>query len=136
MLYGCETWCLGLNGIWILQRTKRVIVRYMCGVKFVDKKLSKDLMRMLDMNETIYQLARSNSVHWYGHVLRKYINNILRMTLYFKVNWKKKMGRPKKTWLKAVVELCRQVWLDKGDANNHSRWRLGVNSISGKMISI
>ena len=37
----------------------------------MDKKLTKDLMQMLHLNETINQLARANHVRWYGHVLRK-----------------------------------------------------------------
>ena len=53
------------------------MVKNMCGVKLIDKKSTKDLMQMLDLNETIVQLARANSVRWYGHVLRKDKNNIL-----------------------------------------------------------
>ena len=40
------------------------------------------------------------------------------------------MGRPNKAWLKAVVE----VGLNKSYADNCSRWRLGVNTISSKII--
>ena len=36
-----------------------------------DKKSTKDIMQMLDLNETIDQLARANCVRWHGHVLRK-----------------------------------------------------------------
>ena len=78
MLYESEAWCLCQNEIGILQRTDRAIVRRMIGVKFVDKNMTKDLMQMLDLNETIYQLANINSVRWYGHVLRKDKNNCLR----------------------------------------------------------
>ena len=35
-----------------------------------------------------------------------------------------------KIWLKAVIEQSRKVGLSESDANNQSRWRLGVNSIS------
>ena len=61
MLYGSETWCLGQNEIRILKRTERAMVINMCGVKLKDKKLTKDPMQMLDLNETIDQLARANS---------------------------------------------------------------------------
>ena len=61
-------------------------------------------MQMLDLNETMDQLVKANSVRCYGHVLRNDMNSYLRMALYFKVNWTIKRGRPKKTWLKAVVE--------------------------------
>ena len=41
------------------------------------KNLAKDLMKMLDLNEIMDQLARASSVRWYGHVLRKDKNNFL-----------------------------------------------------------
>ena len=77
MLYGSETWCLGQNEIGILQITERAMVRSMCGVKLVDKKSTKDLMLLLDLNESMDQLVRANSVRWYGRVLRKDKNNFL-----------------------------------------------------------
>ena len=55
----------------ILQRTERAMVRNMGGVKLVDNKFKKYLMQMLDLYETIDQLAKANSVCWCGHVLRK-----------------------------------------------------------------
>ena len=93
----------------------------------MDKKPTKDLMQMLDLNETIYQQAKANSVRWYGHVLRKDKNNFLRRTLV------RKRGRPKKTWLEAFVEQSGKVGLNVSDASNRSRWRLGVNTISRVM---
>ena len=33
----------------------------------MDKNLTIDLMQILDMNKTIDQLVKGNSVHWYGH---------------------------------------------------------------------
>ena len=42
-------------------------------------------MQMWDLNETIDQLAKANSVHWDGHVLKKDDMNIMRRALDFKV---------------------------------------------------
>ena len=92
MLYGSKTWCIALNEIGILQRTERAMVRNLCGVKLVDKKSTRDLMQMLDLNETIDQLAKANSVRWYGHVLRKDKTNILRRALDFIVKGARKRG--------------------------------------------
>ena len=58
MLHGSETWCLSQNEIGILQRTERAMVRSICGVKLIDKKSTRYLMQMLDLNETIGQLAK------------------------------------------------------------------------------
>ena len=84
----------------------------------MDKRIIQYQMQMLDLNETIDQLARANSVRWYGHVLRKDKNSILRMALDHKEKGTRKRGRPKKTWLKAIVEQSRKVGLNDRDANN------------------
>ena len=47
------------------------------------KKLTKALMQMLDLNETIDQLAKANSVRWYGHVLRKDNKQISKKSIRF-----------------------------------------------------
>ena len=47
------------------------MVRAMYGVLLINRKRSKEFMLMFGLNETIDQLAMANSVHWYGHVLRR-----------------------------------------------------------------
>ena len=55
----------------ILRRTKRAMVRAMCGAKLMEKKRTEDLMEMLGLKETVLQMAKANGVRWYGHVLRR-----------------------------------------------------------------
>ena len=81
ILYGCEAWCLKESEMGILQRTERSMVRAMCGVQLKDRKRSTDLMFMLGLKETMGQLAMANSVHWYGHVLRREDCHVLRRAL-------------------------------------------------------
>ena len=73
-----------------LRRTERPMMRAICGVQVKDLEISMVLMFMLGLNETIDQLAISNSVCWYGHVLRR--------SLDFKVEGQRKKWRPKSTW--------------------------------------
>ena len=91
MLYGSET---GQNGIMILQRTEGAMVRSMCGVKLIEKKSISDQMQMLDLNETIDQMARANGVRCYRHVLRKDKINFMR-ALDLKAKGIRKGGEPK-----------------------------------------
>ena len=130
MLCGSETWCLGQNEIGILQAA---IVGNMYGVKLMDKKSTKDLMQMLDLGEIVDQLTKTNSVLRYGHLLRNDKNNFLKGALDFEVKGTRKRSRPNNTWLRAVVEESREVGLNKSDANNRSRWRLRLNTISSIM---
>ena len=61
------------------------MVRAICGVQLKDRKRSTDLMFMLGLRETIDQIAIANSVHCYGHVLRREDGHVLRRALDFRV---------------------------------------------------
>ena len=102
----------------------------MCRVKLVDRKRSEDLMEMLGLEERVDQLARAHGVRWYGHVLRREDDHVLRKALDFEVRGRRKRGRPKKKWKKQVEEECRRVGLRKEDALNRARWREGVRAIA------
>ena len=65
----------------ILRRTERAMVRAMCGQKVVDRKTTEEQMDMLGLKETIDRLATANGVRWYGHVLRRDDDNVLRVAL-------------------------------------------------------
>ena len=60
-----------------------------------------------------------------GHVLRK--------LLEFEVKGKRKRGRPKKTWKTQVKKENKSVGLEKKDAMNRARWRVGVGEIAPKV---
>jgi len=45
-LYGSKTWCLREKEMAILRRTKRAMIRGMCGVKLMDRN-TEELMDML-----------------------------------------------------------------------------------------
>ena len=61
----------------------------MCGVQLKDTKWSTDLMFMLGLPKIIDQLAMANSVRWYGHVLSRQDDHVLRRALDFEVKWLK-----------------------------------------------
>ena len=82
----------------ILRRTERAMVRSVCGVKLVDKKKMEDLMEILGLKETLDRMAKANGVRWYGHVIRRDDDNILKKAMTMEVNRKRKRGRPKMTW--------------------------------------
>ena len=133
MLYGSETWCLKENEKAILRRTERAIVRAMYGQKVVDNKTTEEQMEMLGLKETIDWLATAIGVTWYGHVLRRDDNSVLRAALDLEVSGKRKRGRPKKTWKKQVEEETEKIGLKKEDALRRDKWRERVRAISEGM---
>ncbi|XP_068756631.1 uncharacterized protein [Montipora capricornis] len=133
MLYGSETWCLRENEMAILRRTERAMVRAMCGAKLMEKKRTKDLMEMLGLKETVVQMAKANGVRWYGHVLRRDDGQFLRKALEFELKGKRKRGGQKKTWKTQVEKEGKSVGLEKKDAMNQARWRVGWRDIAAKV---
>ena len=73
------------------------MVRAMCGQKVVDRKTTKKQMDILGLRETMDRLATANGVKWYGHVLRRDDDSVLRVALNLEVSGKRKRRRPKKT---------------------------------------
>ena len=96
MLYGSETWCLRESEMAIL-RTERAMVRSMYGVKLVDRKNTEELMEMLGLKKTLDRMAKANGVRWYGRVIRREDDNILKKAMMMEVNGQRKRVRPKMT---------------------------------------
>ena len=70
---------------------------------------------------------------WYGHVLRRDDNSVLRVALDLEVSGNRKRGRAKKTWKKQVDEETEKVGLKKADALNRDKWRDGLRVIAEEM---
>ena len=68
-------------------------MRSMCGVKLVDGKNTEDLMKMLGLKETLYEMVQANRVRWYGHVVWRDEESILKKAMMLQVNGQRKRGR-------------------------------------------
>ena len=49
MVYGSETWAMKAEDMQSLERTERMMIRWMCGVRMSDKKASVELLSLLDI---------------------------------------------------------------------------------------
>ena len=105
----------------ILNLTERARVRAMCGAKRVEKKRAEDLMEMLGLKQVVVLMAKANGVIWYGLVLKRDDGHVSRKALELEVKGKRKRVWPKKTW---------KMQVEKEDAMNQARWRVGVGEIA------
>ena len=71
---------------------------------------------MVGLKETIDKLAKANGVCWYGHVLRREEDDILRKALCFKVEGQRRRRLPRKAWKNHVGDDIRKIGLKKEDA--------------------
>ena len=56
-------------------------------------------------------MAKANGVRWYGHVITREDDNILKKAMMMKVNGQRKQGRPTMTWKRQVEESVKKVGL-------------------------
>ena len=52
-----------------LERTERMMVRWMCGVSLKDRKRSVDLYSLLGV-QSVDEVVRRGRLRWFGHVER------------------------------------------------------------------
>ena len=90
----------------------------------------EELMEMLGLKETLDRMAKANGIRWYGHVIRRDDDNILKKPIMLKVNGKRKRGRQKVTWRKQVKESVQEVGLKIEEAADRMRWKEGVRAIA------
>ena len=62
----------------ILYIAVMVMMRAICGVKLVHMRMTENLRLSFGMEKTIGHLAKSNSVRWHGHALRKALDFTVR----------------------------------------------------------
>ena len=113
----------------ILRRTEKVMMRAMCEVKVIEKR-SQEVMSLLGLKDTLDGLAKASGVRWYGHVLRRDNDDILRRALDFEVTGRRGRAPQKMKWKRQVEEHINQNGLKKKDAIDKVKWRNGVYKLS------
>ena len=106
------------------------------NVSVVDRRTTEEQMDMLGLKKTIDRSATTNGGRWYGYVLRRDGDSVLRVALDLEVSDKRKRGRPKKTWKKQVEEETEKIGLKKEDALNRDKWRDGVRVVAEEVGQI
>ena len=69
MVYGSETWAIKAVDKQRLERTERMMIRWMCGVRLSDKKASAELLSRLDIE--CVSVVRRGRLRSFGHVEHK-----------------------------------------------------------------
>ena len=90
-----------------LERTERMMVRWMCGMSLKDRRRSEDLCNLLGIN-CVADVVRRGRLRWFGHLERKSVG----------VCWQKVdgggargRGRSRKTWEQCVRDDMKQLGL-------------------------
>ena len=70
LTYGTETWAMKKANLQRLERTKQMMVRWMCAVSLKERKCSVDLYSLLGV-QSVAEVVKRGRLRWFGHVERK-----------------------------------------------------------------
>ena len=74
LIYGTETWAMKADDLRSLEKTERMMVRWMCGVSLKDRKRSEDLCILLGIN-CVADVVRRGRLRWFGHLEHKSVDD-------------------------------------------------------------
>ena len=125
MIYGSETWPVKVEDMNRLERTERMMMRWMCSMSLKDRVPIEELRRRLDI-ESILELVRRARLRWFGHVERKERDDWVSACRNVVVEGDKGKGRGRKTWKECVVKDMKDLGLRREDAQDRVKWRNGI----------
>ena len=73
MIYGTETWAMKADDLRSLERTERMMMRWMCGVSLKDRRCSEDLCSLFGIN-CVADVVRRGRLRWFGHLEPKSVD--------------------------------------------------------------
>jgi hypothetical protein len=125
MVYGSETWALKVSDSQQLERTERMMARWMCGVTLKHRQRSQDLLERLGI-VGVAERVRRGRLRWFGHVERKNADDWVKKCREMVVEGSKSRGRNRKTWMECVEGDMLKLGLSRVDAQDRERWRRGI----------
>ena len=130
MTYGSETRPLLVDVGLKFERAEMQMIRWMCGISLKDRT-NEELRRLVGV-EPITTFIRSGRLRWYGHVMRKGDEDWVKKYMEYRVEGRKPVGRPRKTWLESVEADMAELEIDKENVHVRSKWRRNVNVMKRK----
>jgi hypothetical protein len=131
LVYGSETWPVKVDDMQRLERTERMMVRWMCGVSLKDRVSSAELDRRLGV-QGIVNVVRQGRLRWFGHLERKGSDDWVSRCRNVVVAGAKSKGRGKKTWGECVRSDLDLLGLKKEWAQDRAEWKglIGRNRLT------
>jgi hypothetical protein len=122
LVYGSETWPMKTEDMNRLERTERMMVRWMCGVSLRDRRSSDELNERLGI-EGVAKVVRCGRLRWFGHLERKNEGDWVSDCREFEVAGARGRGRSKKTWSECVKKDLSSLGLKKEWTQDRAEWK-------------
>ena len=74
------------------------MIRWMSGVSMKDRRASEELTELVGV-EPITTVIKSGKLRWYEHVMKKSDDDWVKKSMKYRVEARRPVGRPTRTWL-------------------------------------
>ena len=102
------------------------MIRWMCGISLKDRRKNEELRRLVVV-EPITTFIRSGRLRWYGHVMSEGDEDWVKKCMEHRVEGRRPVGRPRKTWFESVEVDMAELEIDKEDVHDKRKCRRIVN---------
>ena len=127
VMYGSETWPMTKTNLKKLEAAHHRWQRRILGVTWRDKIKNEDIRKRTSM-EKLEDMLKTSRLRWLGHIHRSDNERFSKQALeWTPTGWKRKRGRPRKTWRNTVIQDLDgggMTWEEaEGNAEDRVGWR-------------
>lgn len=126
LLYGAETWRITEENKRRLETVEMDVFRRSLGISRLQKIRNEEIRRQMGVNGTLTTDIETKQLTWYGHVQRMNNERLPKKVMEWIPAYRRKRGRPKKTWKEGVVKAMSLRDLRQDQWNDRKGWRLGI----------
>ena len=128
-----ETWATTKRQEKRIEVTEMRMLWWMCGVTRKDKIWNEHIRGTTRVAQASIKITERR-LNWYGHVMRRDGEHILRKVLRAYIPGKRKRGRPKTNWKDACQWDLKSTGLRAGEEADRAMWRRKIISHTGDPI--
>ena len=134
-LKGKVTWATTKRQEKRIEVTEMRMLRWMCGVTRKDKIRNEHIRGTTRVAQASKKITERRLI-WYGHVMRRDGEHILRKVLRADIPGKRKRGRPKTRWKDTCQRDLKSTGLRAGEEMDRAMWRRKIISHTGVTVCV
>lgn len=128
LLYGSECWTSYKEYNDKLTATEMKMLRMSAGVTLKDKLRSSYIRKSLGVDETIVTKLEERQMKWYGHVMRRDEEHIVKKSMNIELPRQARRGRPPNTWIRQMKDRQRKYGITDEEINDRQEYRRRLRS--------
>jgi hypothetical protein len=125
MMYGSECWAIKKMQEHKMQVAEMRMLRMMCGVTRRDRIENEYVRENLGVESICDRLAQGR-LRWYGHVMRRQADDVVKKVWKEEQGGKRGRGRPELTWDAVIRRDMKERGLEDSMVWDRHEWRLSI----------